>query len=355
MLPAGYGMPSGYGTGSNISRLTSAPALPAGWQKVGPGLWKHENGEESRINPASLETNNNFGMLVSESGKFTESPGGRSRAMTPAGGDRQPGAVFGAQEASSKAAPAPAPPPPPPASLPPNWQEVWDSASQHIYYYNHETKLSSWERPVAASANPLHPPPPPSPPRSATMEPHSAEPVKSSQVEPVIDEARDEPEQLHAVGDVVTVQGLQSRPEFNGYKAVVDLFDADKGRYMVRVVTGVGVEAVTISLKAANLSDAGPPPPPPPKARGSSDSTSSHVDAMAPPPPPSARHSAGEHGAAQAMAPPPPAPHRPPPDTMAPPPPAMPPPPPAGGAAGGGGAGGGGAGGCGVRRRERRR
>jgi len=254
MLPAGYGMPSGYGTGSNISRLTSAPALPAGWQKVGPGLWKHENGEESRINPASLETNNNFGMLVSESGKFTESPGGRSRAMTPAGGDRQPGAVFGAQEASSKAAPAPAPPPPPPASLPPNWQEVWDSASQHIYYYNHETKLSSWERPVAASANPLHPPPPPSPPRSATMEPHSAEPVKSSQVEPVIDEARDEPEQLHAVGDVVTVQGLQSRPEFNGYKAVVDLFDADKGRYMVRVVTGVGVEAVTISLKAANLS-----------------------------------------------------------------------------------------------------
>jgi hypothetical protein len=38
----------------NINRLTTAPALPAGWSKVGPGLWRHENGEESRINPASL-------------------------------------------------------------------------------------------------------------------------------------------------------------------------------------------------------------------------------------------------------------------------------------------------------------
>ena len=38
----------------NINRLTTAPALPAGWSKVGPGLWRHENGEESRINPASM-------------------------------------------------------------------------------------------------------------------------------------------------------------------------------------------------------------------------------------------------------------------------------------------------------------
>ena len=38
----------------NINRLTTAPALPAGWSKVGPGLWRHEDGEESRINPASL-------------------------------------------------------------------------------------------------------------------------------------------------------------------------------------------------------------------------------------------------------------------------------------------------------------
>ena len=50
----------------NINRLTTAPALPAGWSKVGPGLWRHENGEESRINPASLsrETWSKSGLLV---------------------------------------------------------------------------------------------------------------------------------------------------------------------------------------------------------------------------------------------------------------------------------------------------
>ena len=41
----------------NINRLTTAPALPAGWSKVGPGLWMHEDGEELHINPASLTTN----------------------------------------------------------------------------------------------------------------------------------------------------------------------------------------------------------------------------------------------------------------------------------------------------------
>ena len=34
--------------------------------------------------------------------------------------------------------------------------------------------------------------------------------------------------------------------------------------FQVRLVTGVGTDAITLSLKAANLSDPGPPPPPPP-------------------------------------------------------------------------------------------
>ena len=55
----GYGPSRGYG-GPDINRLTTAPVLPDGWSKVGKGLWRHENGEESRVNPSALFTNSNF-------------------------------------------------------------------------------------------------------------------------------------------------------------------------------------------------------------------------------------------------------------------------------------------------------
>ena len=222
--------PLGYGMQSNIGRLTSAPALPAGWHKEGPGLWKHENGEESRINPASLQTNNNFSMLVSEtsseSGKYTQGN------FTPAGGDRRPGVVYGEQEtASATAVPTAAPPPPPLTSLPPAWQEVWDPTSQHVYYYNHETKMSSWERPASSQENLSQAPPPPPPTVAALTGSSRAEPVAKEAFVPNL--SASEPDQVHAIGDVVNVEGLQARPEYNGYNAIVESFDPSKDRYMV--------------------------------------------------------------------------------------------------------------------------
>ena len=97
-------------------------------------------------------------------------------------------------------------------------------------------------------------------------------------------------------GNVVTISGLQSRPELNGYKARVDGFDTEKGRYTVQVETGVGTEAITLALKAANLTSAGaPPPPPPPMATAESFAE--------PPPPPKTKNGlAAEEAPAPAAA-----------------------------------------------------
>jgi hypothetical protein len=39
---------------NRINKLTASAVLPKGWSKVSPGLWRHDNGEESRINPSSM-------------------------------------------------------------------------------------------------------------------------------------------------------------------------------------------------------------------------------------------------------------------------------------------------------------
>ena len=44
------------GAANRLNKLTTQPALPEGWHKIGPGLWKHDNGEESRTNPSSMFT-----------------------------------------------------------------------------------------------------------------------------------------------------------------------------------------------------------------------------------------------------------------------------------------------------------
>jgi hypothetical protein len=54
------------GQGNALNRLTAAAVLPEGWHKISPGLWRHDNGEESRINPSSLFTNSKFASLKSE-------------------------------------------------------------------------------------------------------------------------------------------------------------------------------------------------------------------------------------------------------------------------------------------------
>jgi len=88
------------GEANRLNRLTAAPVLPEGWHKIAPGLWRHDNGEESRINPSSMFTNNNFASL-----KSADSPEGQRR---------------GAQGSVPAPAPerrvSPPPPPPPPAS-----------------------------------------------------------------------------------------------------------------------------------------------------------------------------------------------------------------------------------------------
>eukprot|EP00316_Scyphosphaera_apsteinii_P017818 CAMPEP_0119311142 /NCGR_PEP_ID=MMETSP1333-20130426/21899_1 /TAXON_ID=418940 /ORGANISM="Scyphosphaera apsteinii, Strain RCC1455" /LENGTH=192 /DNA_ID=CAMNT_0007315461 /DNA_START=109 /DNA_END=684 /DNA_ORIENTATION=- len=91
--------------GNNINRLTTAPALPAGWHKAGPGLWKHENGEESRINPASLMTNTNFAMLQTAD---ASQPAFGQVTQTAAGSGRQPGDLSAShQEVSPPELPLP--------------------------------------------------------------------------------------------------------------------------------------------------------------------------------------------------------------------------------------------------------
>ena len=66
-----------------------------------------------------------------------------------------------------------------------------------------------------------------------------------------------------AVGDVVCVSGLQSRPELNQYKAQVQSYDPEKDRYTVQFITGIGGEEIILALKPANLKPAGAPPSPP--------------------------------------------------------------------------------------------
>jgi len=55
--------------------------------------------------------------------------------------------------------------PPPPSyaaaekpALPPGWEEMKDPSSGRLFYVNHNTKTTSWERPVAAPAKPAAPP-----------------------------------------------------------------------------------------------------------------------------------------------------------------------------------------------------
>jgi len=52
-----------------------------------------------------------------------------------------------------QAAPPPPPPhagapPPPPPALPPGWEEMQDPGSGKLYYVNHTTQTTQWERPV---------------------------------------------------------------------------------------------------------------------------------------------------------------------------------------------------------------
>lgn len=44
--------------------------------------------------------------------------------------------------------PPPAPPMPPPAELPSPWQEMFDDASKHVYYYNTTTGETTWTKPT---------------------------------------------------------------------------------------------------------------------------------------------------------------------------------------------------------------
>ena len=81
--------------GGHVNHLTTAPALPEGWHKAGPGLWRHENGEESRINPSSLFTNTNFGALRSAEGGGD----GRAAGIAVGAGAIAPG--MGASAANS--------------------------------------------------------------------------------------------------------------------------------------------------------------------------------------------------------------------------------------------------------------
>lgn len=71
------------GAANRLNKLTSAAVLPEGWHKVSPGLWRHDNGEESRVNPSALFTNNNFNVLHS-----ADSPPGQRAGKPRAGKPR---------------------------------------------------------------------------------------------------------------------------------------------------------------------------------------------------------------------------------------------------------------------------
>ena len=78
-------MDNPFSAGNRLNMLTKAPALPQGWHKVEKGLWRHDNGEESRINPSSMFTNNNFASL-----KSADSPPGARPPRSQTDQTRQP-------------------------------------------------------------------------------------------------------------------------------------------------------------------------------------------------------------------------------------------------------------------------
>ena len=210
----------------DINRLTTAPALPAGWAKVGPGLWRHENGEESRINPASLTTNNNFKMLVSAG----DTAGVGDATHSHAGANRVPGQYSGGAPApltprGASEPPPPPPPPPPPFSEPPPPPP-----------------------PPAAPYVEERPPPPPPPLMGAGLSAalHGSGRMAAAEEPP----PPPPPGSGHEVGDVVLISGLQARPEFNGAHALVEAWDDAKGRYTVRILDGA---QTVLALKGTNL------------------------------------------------------------------------------------------------------
>jgi hypothetical protein len=106
------------------------------------------------------------------------------------------GPLGGAAAAASASAPAlaalsggqvaAAPPPPPPRPgtppLPPGWEAKYDPASKRAFYVDHNSRTTSWERPVlpAAPAPPATQPSPPAPPPAAALLLPSAGPSPAS-------------------------------------------------------------------------------------------------------------------------------------------------------------------------------
>ena len=83
-----------------------------------------------------------------------------------------------------------------------------------------------------------------------------------------------------AVGDVVIVSGLKSRPDLNDSKGKLELWDADRERFSVRFAN-----MEVLALKPSNLSKA-PPPPAGPMAAGMPPPPPANMVAGGPPPPP---------------------------------------------------------------------
>ena len=282
-------MENKFRSNAHVNRLTTAPALPEGWHKVGPGLWRHENGEESRINPSSLITNTNFGVLRSAEG------GGTGQANVAAGagavasgmGESAVNSSFAhlpveqppAPPPSTGYAPAPqapamwtapqsvgsgqgtvftglsAPPPPPPAAAPEpkpgpgnsldgiEWyfmdmdnkeqgpitseeiSRLYDRGEVHNNTYVWCGAMASWD--MLSNAPLVYVPAPH----------HAAPPPPTSQL---VDSL---------VGQRVVIDGLSSKPELNGATAIAVSFDDAKGRYNVQIESTSAVMA----LKPGNL------------------------------------------------------------------------------------------------------
>ena len=284
--PASYGTRTGQ---SDINRLTTAPALPVGWAKVGPGLWKHENGEESRINPSSLTTNTNFGALTSQE----MDPDHKFTPMHHAGQGRVPGDLGAMNEGPPTSHPPPPPPkghvgayqhvpasqpesmmPPVPNALPEGWAAGHDPASGREYYANLTTGETTWVRPVQERQ------------RAATIVGAPAMPPDVSEVS--LSDSPDVSARFD-VGAAVHVEGLMARPQLNGCRAVVEGFDEAKERYTVRFSE---YPDTVLALKAANLK-LSETPKPPPLATSAGDSWG---EKPKPPPPPLATSAEGSLG-----------------------------------------------------------
>ena len=96
------------GDNNRLNKLTQQAVLPEGWHKVGPGLWRHDNGEESKVNPAAMFTNSNFSSL-----KVADSPEGQ---RPPAERLAPVPTVGSGPGVAPPPPPRPPPPPPPPSS-----------------------------------------------------------------------------------------------------------------------------------------------------------------------------------------------------------------------------------------------